>query len=90
LEVLEGLFAQTRQQSPFNFRKTKASKFPFFKLVRKGVKVKPAQLKIRSQAGDEVKALLYSLEIESKFSEICVTDDIIGDRIERIVTRKLF
>jgi hypothetical protein len=52
------------------------------------VKIKPAQLKTRSLAADEAKALLYSLAKRSKFSEICVTDDTIMDRIEKIMTGK--
>jgi hypothetical protein len=40
--------------------------------VRLAVKTKPAALKTRSQAADEAKALLYSLAITSKFSEIWV------------------
>ncbi|KAK4023577.1 hypothetical protein OUZ56_008978 [Daphnia magna] len=68
VQSIKGLFAHKRQQSPFNFRKTKASKFPSVKLVRFAVKINPAQLKTRSQAADEAKALLYSLAIESVLS----------------------
>ena len=76
MEVLAGLAAQKRQHSPFSFRNTKASKFPSDKLVRLGLKINPAVLNTRSQAADEAKALLYSLAITSKISEMCTDDTI--------------
>jgi hypothetical protein len=79
LEVLAGLAAQKRQHSPLSFRKINDLKFPFDKLVCLAVKIKPTVLKTRSQAADEAKALLYSLAITSKISEMC-TDDTIGKK----------
>ena len=59
--VLQGLVFQFLDALSFCFKNTNLSKLISDKFARFGTKINPAVLNSRSQAAEEVSALLYSL-----------------------------